>query len=85
MGDGKPIDVAAIEARMLSGEMFTYGGLVAQFSTGAPGCATDRAVDRMIQKLRKKGLVAIIGRHRQSPVWCATAAGQTHSGENGNG
>ena len=50
-----------IEARMLSGEPFTYGGLVSRRSKLGEGgvCGDDdRLIDRTIQKLRRRGLIS---------------------------
>jgi hypothetical protein len=63
-----------IETRMLSGEPFTYGGLCAWRATAErmPGDTRhydhDRLIDRTIQKLRRKGLIAFT-RERGLVVW----------------
>lgn len=57
-----------LERRMLSGEPFTYSGIQAERRGREP----DRVVDRTIQKLRRKGLIAF---HRvgRECIWRATA------------
>lgn len=56
-----------IETRMLSGEPFTYGGLASAFEGQGPGDVS-RLVDRTIQKLRKKGLIAF-KRQGRDVIW----------------
>jgi len=56
-------DANEIEARMLSGEPFTYKGLSADRKATFRGDAMfrdgdhDRLIDRTIQKLRRRGLI----------------------------
>jgi hypothetical protein len=60
-----------IERRMLSGEPFTYGGLVTARARQGKGGQTgdsDRLIDRTIQKLRRRGLIAFT-RANGSVVW----------------
>ena len=62
-----------IEARMLSGQPFTYSGLCAlrkqTFEIGSPVHGDhDRLIDRTIQKLRRKGLIAF-KREKGLVVW----------------
>lgn len=70
-----------LEARMLSGEPFTYSGLSAarkQTFTGEDIFRDgdhDRLIDRTIQKLRRKGLIAFT-RERGRVVWRAKATAQ---------
>lgn len=61
---------AEIENRMLSGDSFTYGDLCALFYQNH-GFECDRAIDRTIQKLRKKGKIAF-ERKGGRVVWAAT-------------
>jgi hypothetical protein len=67
------VDINALEARMLSGQPFTYGDLSRQFSPGGIKAHHDasRVVDRTIQKLRRKGLIAF-SREDGRVVWRAT-------------
>lgn len=66
------------EARMLSGEPFTYGQLCARRrATAAPEDRFkhddhDRLIDRTIQKLRRKGLIAFT-REGSKVVWRAVS------------
>jgi hypothetical protein len=62
-----------IEKRMLSGEPFTYGELSREFTPGGVEAHNDasRLVDRTIQKLRRKGLIAFT-REGGKVVWRAT-------------
>lgn len=59
-----------LEERMLSGRPFTYMSLCIELDSSMMGGA--RIVDRAIQKLRRKGLIAF---HREkgvkSPIWQA--------------
>lgn len=59
------IDIAAIEARMLSGEPFTYGGMCARFDVGDRG----RTTDKTIQRLRRRGLISYRRIPGQGVVW----------------
>lgn len=58
---------AQLEARMLSGWSFTYGELRDEF----PGIdeARTRLIDRTIQKLRRKGLIAYQREKGRGVVW----------------
>jgi hypothetical protein len=53
----------ALTARMLSGEPFTWSGV-----------GGSRLADKVIQKLRRKGLIAF-KREGRTAVWCATKGG----------
>ena len=55
------------ELRMLSGEPFTFGGLCVTF-----GRDHFRLIDRTIQKLRKRNLIAF-ERKGRDVVWSAVA------------
>lgn len=55
-----------LEARMLSGEPFTY----VELCMSRPNNDADRLVDRTIQRLRKRGLIAF-KRVRGRPIWRA--------------
>lgn len=64
-----------IEARMLSGAPFTYSGLMLERVAAGQGgrCGDDdRLIDRTIQKLRRKGLIAFT-REGRATVWRPTA------------
>lgn len=67
--------MSALECRMLSGEPFTYGGLSKEFAPGKSASHHDasRLVDRTIQKLRRKGLIAF-KREGGKVIWRATKA-----------
>jgi len=73
------VTVHDIEARMLSGEPFSYGGLCewrAERDEGAIKTRMpdhDRLIDRTIQKLRRKGLIAFT-REGGKIVWRPTEA-----------
>ena len=56
-----------IDARMLSGEPFTYCGLCVTF-----GRDCSRLIDRTIQKLRKLGLITF-RRDGRDVIWSAVA------------
>lgn len=72
-----PAEQNLIEARMLSGQAFTYGGLVAEFA----GKTTDHneakriamLIDRTIQRLRRKGLISY-RRSGRDTIWRRTEA-----------
>jgi DNA-binding transcriptional regulator PaaX len=61
-----------IEARMATGQPFTYGSLCR--TAGQPQ-DPDRAVDKAIQKWRRKGWIALTREGRQV-VWSLTDAGR---------
>jgi hypothetical protein len=63
----------AVEARMASGEPFTFVQLHSPFS--AQGVDAFRIADRAIQKWRKKGWIAYAFEGR-TPVWSLTPAGR---------
>lgn len=65
-------DTTELEARMLSGEPFTYGQLCSQFGEHKFGAGYDRRIDATIQKLRKKGKIAF-KREGGSVVWRAVS------------
>ncbi|CCG43355.1 hypothetical protein [Magnetospirillum molischianum] len=54
-----------IENRMLSGEPFTYGDLCRYFDNGEKH---GRLIDQIIQRLRKKGMIAFTRVGRQV-IW----------------
>lgn len=56
--------LSRIEARMKSGEPFTYGMLCA-----VAGGDDDRLVDKTIQRWRRKGWVGMEGRVGRAPRW----------------
>lgn len=60
-------DQQALETRMLSGEPFTYGGLCEAYGVAVEENKS-RLIDRTIQKLRRKGLIAY-RRERGAVVW----------------
>lgn len=70
-----PLLIEKLEARMLSGEPFTYGGLCAE-----RGDKLDkgRMIDKAIQRLRRRGLIAFI-REGRNVVWRPVATVRTHS------
>lgn len=76
-----------IEARMLSGEPFTYGALSewrASIEQGAIRTRVldhDRLIDRTIQKLRRKGLIAFT-REAGSVVWRPAGGAETSAAGN---
>ena len=59
---------AAIEARMASGEPFTYGMLCAMLPHGDNG----RTADKLIQQWRRKGHIKMDGRIGRAPRWVLT-------------
>ncbi|CAM2952938.1 hypothetical protein [Brevundimonas diminuta] len=61
---------ADLETRMLSGEPFTYGGLCATYGKELNEDRT-RVIDKTIQRLRRKGLIAFT-REGRSTVWRPT-------------
>ena len=61
------MDKEALEARMLNGEDFTYGGLSKEFDTKDD----NRLIDRTIQRLRKAGKIAILKRTAKGVIWRA--------------
>jgi hypothetical protein len=62
-----------VEARILSGEPFTYGALCDwRLGTGDQGENRDRLIDRSIQRLRRKGLIAF-KREGGKVVWRTVA------------
>jgi hypothetical protein len=65
-----------VERRILSGEPFTYGGLLGELGSSDE----DRSVDRTIQKFRRRGLISFRreGRH---VLWTRTADGERAFGE----
>lgn len=66
----------ALEQRMLSGDPFTYGGLSRTRKTTFVGDDVfrdgdhDRLIDRTIQRLRRKGLIAF-RRDGSKVIWQA--------------
>ena len=77
--NAEPSAAATLEARMLSGEPFTYGGLCDTFGVSFNETRT-RLIDRTIQKLRRKGLIAYRregGAVTWRPVTESVAAGTT--------
>lgn len=63
------VDLVRLESEMLSGDPFTYMRLSMKYS----GTAGSRAVDRMIQKLRRKGKIAF-KYENGTPTWRATVS-----------
>lgn len=78
-GEPLRLERAEIERRMLSGEPFTYGELSEWRASIEQGAIRwthldhDRLIDRTIQKLRRKGLIAF-ERTKGRVVWTAVAA-----------
>ena len=68
-----------VEARMLSGEPFTYGDLSDERGTARD---SDRLLDRTIQRLRKRGLIAW-RREEGRVVWRALKAADGAPSETG--
>ncbi|MBU2233147.1 MAG: hypothetical protein KKG69_17925 [Alphaproteobacteria bacterium] len=66
--------IEKLEARMLSGEPFTYGGLSkARSEVGDGGGKSgddDRMIDKTIQRLRRKGRISFT-REGRDVVWRA--------------
>ena len=65
----------AVEKRMLSGDPFTYGELVAIHAKDGGDEGKDRLVDKTIQRWRRKGWVEICGRRGKAPLWHLTPLG----------
>lgn len=67
--------IEKLEARMLSGEPFTYGGLCAEQGDTLD---KDRTIDKAIQRLRRKGLIAF-AREGRNVVWRPVATARAQS------
>lgn len=59
--------VSMIEARMGSGEPFTYG-MLCQITPRPPG-SNGRTADKLIQRWRRQGRVEMKGRLGRAPRW----------------
>lgn len=68
--------IEKLEARMLSGEPFTYGGLCADEQGDI--LDKDRTIDKAIQRLRRKGLIAFT-REGRNVVWRPVATARAQS------
>lgn len=64
--------IARLEARIFSGEPFTFGHL----HMGLDGVY--RPADRLIQKLRRKGLIEFTRKGRDA-IWTLTEAGRVEA------
>ena len=67
--------IEKLEARMLSGEPFTYGSLCAEQGDILD---KDRTIDKAIQRLRRKGLIAFT-REGRNVVWRPVATARAQS------
>lgn len=65
-----------IEARMASGEEFTFQQLWLSFETGNDQENVYRLVDRTIQKWRKAGLISFV-RQGNRVIWSLTDEGKS--------
>jgi transcription initiation factor TFIIIB Brf1 subunit/transcription initiation factor TFIIB len=63
-----------LERRLLSGEPFTYGEMCAYARRLGLDEEHHRAVDKTIQRFRKRGWISFV-RVGRSPLWTATAVG----------
>ena len=59
----------AIEARMASGEPFTFMDVWGQIAFGDTRHPAYRMADKTIQKWRRRGLIRIDGRKGHAPLW----------------
>lgn len=73
--DLKAAAVQAIEARIMSGQPFTYMHLCFMPAVRALIHDKGRTPDRIIQKWRRKGLIVFERRDRQT-IWSLTDAGR---------
>lgn len=69
------IDLLEIEARMMSGEPFTFMHL---HSLSGYKSDTYRLADRTIQKWRRKGWISFV-RKGHTPIWSLTELGKTEA------
>lgn len=68
--------IEKLEARMLSGAPFTYGGLSyerAKAGMGGSSGDDDRMIDKTIQRLRRRGLISFT-REGRNFVWRPVAS-----------